>query len=120
MDDIIVSRNDKVGIQETKRWLNSQVQLKDSGDLQYFLGIALSRNKNGILLSQEKYIDDLLIKIKCEQLKTVDALLEASTKLERQGGDKLADLRKYRRLVGKLIYHTITRPDILFAVSVVS
>lgn len=66
------------------------------------------------------YIDDLLIEIKCEQLKTADIQLEVSTKLEPQGGDKLADHGKYRRLVGKLIYLTLTRPHVSFGVSVVS
>lgn len=76
------------------------------------------RNGEGILLNQKKYIEDLLIKTKCEQAKVTP--LEVSTKLETQGGDELSDPGKHRRLVAKLIYLTVTRPDMSYVVSVVS
>lgn len=90
------------------------------GDLQYFLEIVVSRNKNEILLSYKKYIYELLIEIKCEQLKTTDTPFEVFTKFVPQRGDKLADLRRYRQLVGKPIYLIVTRPHISFAVIVIS
>lgn len=90
------------------------------GDLSYFLGIVVPKNKNGILFSHQKYRNDLLIETKCEQLKIANTPLKVSIKLEPQGGDKLADPGIYRRLVGKLIYLTVTRSDVSFAVSVVS
>lgn len=67
-----------------------------------------------------KYIRDLRIQNKCENIKTADTPVKVSIKLELNGGDKLAGPGRYRRLVGQLIYLTGPRPDISFAVSLVS
>lgn len=74
-----------------------------------------SRNSYGILPNQSKYVHDLLQEIECQQLKAVDTQLKSSSKLDPKVGVSLKDKGKYRR-----IYHTVTRPDISFAVSVVS
>lgn len=67
-----------------------------------------------------KYVLNVLEEIGCQLLKTADTPLETSAKLKPQVGEKLKDQEKYRRIVGKLIYLTVTMPDISFAVSVVS
>lgn len=64
-------------------------------------------------VKRSAYVDDLLIENKYEQLKATNTPLEVSIELEPPGRDKLADLRTYRRQVGKLIYFTVTRPNIL-------
>jgi hypothetical protein len=46
--------------------------------------------------------------------------METNTKLRLEEGELLADIGQYQRLVGKLIYLTVTRPDISFAVSMVN
>lgn len=74
-----------------------------------------SRNSHGILLNQSKYVHDSLQEIECQQLKAVDTPLESSSKLDPKVGVSLKDKGKYSR-----IYHTVTRPDISVAVSVVS
>lgn len=65
VDDIVLSGNDKLGIEESKKWLASQVHIKNLGDLKYFLGIEVIRNGKGILLNQKKYDENLLIETKC-------------------------------------------------------
>lgn len=52
--------------------------------------------------------------------KPVDTPMDLNVKLVPYQGEPLSDLGRYRRLVGKLNYLTVTRPDISFAVSVVS
>lgn len=52
VDDIIISDSDSAGIQETKCYLKSKLHIKDLGQLQYFLGIEVVRNKQGLFLSQ--------------------------------------------------------------------
>lgn len=56
----------------------------------------------------------------CDNVEAADTPLEHQLKLEPQLGEEMADQGYYKRIVGKLIYLTITRPDITFAVSTVS
>ena len=61
VDDIIISGNDKDGISATKSYLHSVFDIKDLGELKYFLGIEICRSPEGLFLSQRKYTLDLLV-----------------------------------------------------------
>lgn len=82
VDDIVISGSDLPGIVETKRWLHSQLHIKDLCKLQYFLCIVVSRYKHGVLLRQQKYVQDLLLETGCPNVDGADTPLEVSTKLE--------------------------------------
>ncbi|XP_019097467.1 PREDICTED: uncharacterized protein LOC109131229 [Camelina sativa] len=123
VDDIIISGSDKVGIKETKGFLKSVFAIKDLGELKYFLGIEIYRSNEGLFLSQRKYALDLLSEAGKLGTKAVTTPLEESYKTGGKGELETApfeDVTRYRRLVGKLIYLTITRPNICFAVNQVS
>ena len=60
MDDIILTKNDYVKMVELKKRLVVEFKVKDLRSLKYFLGMEVARNKSGILVSQRKYILDLL------------------------------------------------------------
>ncbi|XP_075111907.1 uncharacterized protein LOC107787662 [Nicotiana tabacum] len=90
------------------------------GELKYFLGIEVAQSKTGIAISQRKYALDILNETCMLNCKPVDTPMDPNVKLVPGQGEPLEDPGKYRRLVGKLNYFTITRPDISFAVSVVS
>ena len=94
--------------------------MKDLGQLKYFLGIEVSRSKTGICLSQRKYVLDLLAETGMLACKPVDTPMEMNHKLGQAEDQTPADKGRYQRLVGKLIYLSHTRPDIAYAVSVVS
>ncbi|KAJ9557316.1 LOW QUALITY PROTEIN: hypothetical protein OSB04_011930 [Centaurea solstitialis] len=120
VDDIIITGDDEVGITELKQFLQSQFQISDLGRLRYFLGIEVSHSPQGILLSQRKYILDMLTECGLLGCKPVDTLMLPTRKLLPEDGDPMKDPERYRRLVGKLNYLTVTRPDISFTVSVLS
>lgn len=127
VDDLIISGNDQAGIQETKLFLKSVFDIKDLGELKYFLGIEICRSPEGLFLSQRKYSLDLLTETGKLGSKPAKTPLEDGYKVRRKGEkgqdplDKpFEDPAQYRRLVGKLIYLTITRPDLCFAVNQVS
>ena len=120
MDDIIVTRNDEAEIERIKQRLAKDFGMKDLGNLRYFLKMEVARNKNGISISQRKYVLDLLRDTIIMGCKPVDTPMDANLKLDMKENDELVDKGQFQRLVGKLIYLAHTRPDIAFAVSCVS
>ena len=96
-----------------------EFEVKDLGALRYFLGMEFARSKKGISICQRKYTSHLLEEtgmLGCKPSKTPIELGNKAKMLE--GGP--VDKESYQRLVGKVIYLSHTRPDIAFAVSLVS
>ena len=120
VDDIVITGDDMDGIALLKSHLHRQFHTKDLGPLKYFLGIEVARSKQGIYISQRKYVLDMLEETGMLGCKHVDTPMDPNVKLLPNQGELFSDVRRYRRLVGKLNYLTVTRPDISFAVSVVS
>jgi histone deacetylase 1/2 len=91
--------------------------LKDLGDLHYFLGIEVKKVHDGIIMSQEKYANNLFHHVNMQICKTVDTPLSVSDKLSLTDGEVLSgdDSTNYRSIVGALQYITLTRPDIAFS-----
>ncbi|KAM0055171.1 putative RNA-directed DNA polymerase [Helianthus debilis subsp. tardiflorus] len=120
VDDMIITGNDEEEIKKLKKSLFTEFEMKDLGRLKYFLGIEVLRSQQGIFICQKKYIIDLLAEIGMIDCKPVDTPIMTNQKLCIEEGKNLADKEQYQRLVGKLIYLSHTRPDIAYAVGVVS
>jgi len=119
VDDIIVASSTQRGTEALLQNLKEAFALKDLGDLHYFLGIEVSKVRDGILLTQEKYASDILRRVGMTDCKPVAAPLSVSEKLSAHEGSPLGpdDATNYRSVVGALQYLTLTRPDISFAVN---
>ncbi|KAK0590274.1 hypothetical protein LWI29_024799 [Acer saccharum] len=120
VDDIIMTSDDIEEIGRLKRLLAQEFEVKDLGDLKYFLGMEFARSKRGIFVSQRKYILDLLGEIGMTGCRAVETPIEPNLKLEAAKPESQVDREQYQRLVGKLIYLAHTRPDISFEVNMVS
>ncbi|CAL8993466.1 unnamed protein product, partial [Prunus brigantina] len=120
VDDVIVTGDDQAEIQSLQKYLASEFEMKSLGDLKYFLRIEVARSKHGIFLSQRKYVLDLLAETGMLDCKPIDTPSEQNHKLGLYPDQVPTDKERYQRLVGKLIYLAHTRPDIAYAVSVVS
>ena len=103
----------------SKLALRSKFAIKDLGTLKYFLGIELATSPKGLFLNQRKYILDLLKESNLLDCKPARTPLDSKLYLH-DHSELLCNVTEYQRLVGKLIYLTITRPDISYAVSIVS
>ncbi|XP_075076365.1 uncharacterized protein LOC142163017 [Nicotiana tabacum] len=120
VDDIVITGSDITGISTLKSFLHTQFQTKDLGQLKYFLGVEVTRSKKGIFLSQRKYTLDLLAETGKLGSKPCSMPMVPNTQLVKEDGELFEDPEKYRRLVGKLNYLIVTRPDIAYSVSIVS
>ena len=87
--------------------------------LKYFLGVEVMRSKQGILLSQRRYVLDMLSKTGKLGAKPCSTPMAPNVQLTKEG-ELFEDPKIYKRLVGKLNYLTVTRPDIVYSVSVLS
>ncbi|RVX00213.1 Retrovirus-related Pol polyprotein from transposon RE1 [Vitis vinifera] len=94
--------------------------MKDLGHLKYFLGIEVSRSSEGIFLSQRKYALDLLQETGMSGCQLVNTPIEEGLKLCVEPNQVSTDKGRYQRLVGRLMYLAHTRPDLAYALSVVS
>ena len=120
VDDIVITGSDQDGIKKLKQHLFSHFHIKDLGKLKYFLGNEVAQSNSEVVISQRKYTFDILADTVMLDYKPVDTSMDPNVKLVPGQGELLRDPRRYRRLVGKLNYLTITRPDISFPVSIVS
>ena len=116
VDDIVIIVSDTSDILSLKSFLQSQFHTKELGVLTYILGTEAMRDKKGIFMSSRKYVLDLSRETGKLGAKPCDTLMMPSLQPYKDG-EPFKDHVRYRRLVGKLIYLTVTRPDIAYSVS---
>lgn len=115
---IIITGNSTSYIAQLIKSLNSNFALKDLGKLDYFLGIEVSHLPNGsIILSQTKYVSDLLARVNMATANVMPTPMVSSSKLSKFGSDTVADPTLFRSIFGALQYATLTRPELSFAVN---
>ena len=119
-DDMIITGDDMQGIQDLKHFLGHQFEMKDLDPVNYFLGLEVSSFADGYYLTQTKYTSDMISRANIIDSKIVDTPIEYNCRLNSQDDESLSDATLYRQFVGSLIYLTVTRPDISYAVHVVS
>ena len=119
MDDIVITESDSKCILSLKSFLQGQFYTKDVGMLKYFLGVEVMRSKQGIMLSQRKYVLDMLSETGKLCAKPCSTSMAPNVQLTKEG-ELVEDPERYRRLVEKLNYLTVTCSDIACSVSVLS
>ncbi|CAL1374616.1 unnamed protein product [Linum trigynum] len=120
VDDVVITGSAIDVISQVKAFLHHRFSIKDLGTLKYFLGIEVARSPDGIVLSQRKYALDILADSGMMAARPSGFPMEQNHNLTRPTEERLADAHAYRRLIGRLLYLTITRPDIAYSVNLLS
>ncbi|GKD45648.1 reverse transcriptase, RNA-dependent DNA polymerase [Tanacetum coccineum] len=120
VDDLLITGNEKEQISSLKTRLTSVFHMKDLGEVNYFLGLEISKTAQGIFISQHKYTKDLLKEDGVLNNKPYKLPMDPNLKLQADVGTPLLDPEVYRRSIGQLIYLTVTRPYICYTVQLLS
>ncbi|KAG8482395.1 hypothetical protein CXB51_027330 [Gossypium anomalum] len=121
VNDIIITGSSTNEIDTVVQQLHRQFTLKDMGQLYFFLGVSVHHTSQGLLLSQKKYITDILHKTGMSGASTTPTPMVSTPKLvASDDSPPFADGPLYRSIVGMLQYVCITRPDLSFCVNKLS
>ncbi|XP_019101814.1 PREDICTED: uncharacterized protein LOC109133276 [Camelina sativa] len=117
VDDIMIASNSDMEVSAVKALLAKAFKIKDLGQARFFLGLEIARNANGISVSQRKYCLNLLNDTGYLGCKPKNVPMDPTKALFKDTGVLLPpeEIRSYRALIGRLLYLTITQPDITFA-----
>ncbi|GKF00898.1 hypothetical protein Tco_0027821, partial [Tanacetum coccineum] len=90
--------------------------MSSMGELTFFLGLQVKQQPEGIFISQDKYVADILKKFDFCSIKTANTPIESNKPLVKDEDGVDVDVHIYRSMIGSLMYLTASRPDIVFAV----
>ncbi|GJW59111.1 putative ribonuclease H-like domain-containing protein [Tanacetum coccineum] len=116
VDDIIFGSTKKSWCDEFEALMKSRFQMSSMGELTFFLGLQVKQKEDGIFISQDKYVAEILKKFDFANVKTASTPIETQKPLVKDEEASDVDVHLYRSMIGSLMYLTASRPDIMFAV----
>ncbi|GJT31764.1 putative ribonuclease H-like domain-containing protein [Tanacetum coccineum] len=116
VDDIIFGSTKKGLCIAFEKLMHEKFQMSSIGELTFFLGLQVKQKKDGIFISQDKYVDEILKKFGFTEVKTASTPMETQKPLLKDEDGEEVDVYMYRSMIGSLMYLTSLRPDIMFAV----
>ncbi|GJS86002.1 putative ribonuclease H-like domain-containing protein [Tanacetum coccineum] len=96
--------------------LHQALRACSMGELSFFLGLQVKQKSDGIFISQDKYVAEILKKFDFASVKTASTLMETNKALIKDEEAEDMDVHLYRSMIGSLMYLTASRPDIMFVV----
>lgn len=120
VDDLLVTGSNVELIQHFKEDMMQVFEMTDLGEMSYFLGMEVEQKNGDIFICQRKYAKEILKKYNMEDCNGMETPMCQKEKLCKDDGTEQVDEALYRSLIGCLMYLTATRPDILYAVNVLS
>ncbi|GJY39252.1 putative ribonuclease H-like domain-containing protein [Tanacetum coccineum] len=115
-DDIIFGSTKKSWCDEFEALMKSRFQMSSMGELTFFLGLQVKQKEDGIFISQDKYVAEILKKFDFINVKTASTPIETQKPLVKDEEASDVDVHLYRSMIGSLMYLTASRPDIMFTV----
>lgn len=100
--------------------MQNEFEMTDLGQMKFFLGVKVNQNSEGITLCQSQYAQEVLKRFKMWEANGVKNPIVPRTKLMKLTAGKDVDSTKYMSLIGSLMYLTVTRPDLMYVVSLLA
>ncbi|GJY52009.1 putative ribonuclease H-like domain-containing protein [Tanacetum coccineum] len=116
VDDIIFGSTKKSLCTEFEKMMHKKFQMSSMGELTFFLGLQVKQKEDGIFISQDKYVTEILKKFGFTDVKTASTPMETQKPLLKDEDGEEVDVHLYRSMIGSLMYLTSSRPDIMFVV----
>ncbi|GJT38423.1 putative ribonuclease H-like domain-containing protein [Tanacetum coccineum] len=116
VDDIIFGSTKKSLCTEFEKMIHKKFQMSSIGELTFFLGLQVKQKEDGIFISQDKYMTEILKKFGFADVKTASTPIKTQKILLKDEDGEEVDVHLYRLMIGSLMYLTSSRPDIMFAV----
>ena len=116
VDDIIFGSTDPKLTVEFKTLMETKFEMSSMGPINFFLGLNVVQNSEGVFINQEAFTKKLLIKFGMTGGSKAKVLMAFGTKLKPSLDEPAADQTLYRGMIGSLLYLTSSRPDIMFSV----
>ncbi|GJY43806.1 putative ribonuclease H-like domain-containing protein [Tanacetum coccineum] len=116
VDDIIFGSTKKSWCDDFEALMKSKFQMSSMGELTFFLGLQVKQKQDGIFISQDKYVAEILKKFDFVSVKTASTPIETQKPLVKDEEASDVDVHLYRSMIGSLMYLNASRPDIMFAV----
>jgi hypothetical protein len=118
VDDIIFWATLDSLAHELSEEMKQEFEMSMIGELNYFLGLQVKQNDEGIFISQSKYAKDLVKQFGLDGKSHARTPMSTSVKISSDLAGKSVDPSLYRSMIGSLLYLIASRPDISFSVGV--
>jgi hypothetical protein len=119
VDDIIFGCNKDSLVKWFASAMESEFEMSMIGEMSFFLGLQITQRSEGMFISQEKYLREMLKRFQMEDSKPVGTPMVTGCKLSKDHDSPNVDQSSYRSMIGNLLYITASRPDIMHVVGMV-
>nr|GEU43002.1 putative ribonuclease H-like domain-containing protein [Tanacetum cinerariifolium] len=116
VDDIIFGATNKDLCRSFEKLVKDKFQMSFMVELTFFLGLQVKQKKDGIFISQDKYVAKILRKFRLTEGKSASTPIDTEKPLLKDPDGEDVDVHTYRSMIGSLMYLTSSRPNIMFAV----
>jgi hypothetical protein len=118
VDDIIFGSTNQELCVEFEKLMHNKFEMSSMGELTFFLGLQVKQSNEGIFISQDKYVAEILRKFGFADSKVASTPMDPEKGLLKDAEGEDVDVHNYRSMIGSLMYLTSSRPDIMFPVCV--
>jgi hypothetical protein len=116
VDDIIFGSTNELFCEEFGKMMSKEFEMSMIGELSFFLNLQIKQLKDGIFISQSKYLKDILKKFGLENAKPIKTPMATNGHLDLDEGGTMVDQKLFCSIIGSLFYISASRPDVMFSV----